>query len=358
MGKQQQIKEFLLDLKDKEGDAFVWNEEVLFAEIEQKTSNNSTLAIKVLSIFGGLLATLAFLAFLFISGLNDSAFGLVFFGILFIVLSIIGSKMYNRIVIDTSAISLYTIGYALLAFGLSQMHLEETLCCFLFIVIAFVALNIVSSYVFSFISFLIIFSSVIAIININDLYNAYHLITLVNAISLFYLFQYESIIMVKFRKISFHYEPLRIAMICSFIFMLYLVSTGFIFHISFSLSFISSIANILLISYFIYLAKETLNIVTNSVLIWTVLAVALLLSPTIYYPAISGSILIMLCCFRSNYKTGFSIGVLSLIYFISQFYYDLYYTLLIKSILMFTIGIIFLICYFITNKKLMNNENN
>jgi hypothetical protein len=223
MSKQQQIEDFLLALKEKEGDALAWNEEEMFSEMGDKTIKTGTLAIKVLSIFGGFLATLAFLAFLFISGLNDSAFGLVFFGVLFIVLSIIGSRIYDKIVIDTSAISLYVSGYALLTFGLGKMDFSDTLSCLLYIVIAFVALNYVRSFIFSFISFLIIFSCIIAIFSINNLYNAYHLLSVTSAILLFYLFQFESIILDKFKRISIHYEPLRIAFICSFIFMLIVI---------------------------------------------------------------------------------------------------------------------------------------
>ena len=358
MNKQQQIKDFLLALKEKEGDAFEWNDKELFSEKEDKTIKTGTLAIKVLSIFGGFLATLAFLAFLFISGLNNTTFGLVFFGVLFIVLSIIGSRIYDKIVIDTSAISLYVCGYALLAFGLSKMDFSDTLSCLLYIVIAFVALNYVRSFIFYFISFLIIFTCIIAIFSINNLYNAYHLLSVTSAILFFYLFQFESIILDKFKRISIHYEPLRIAFICTFIFMLYVVSTNFIFPVARSFSFISNITNILLISYFIFENRITFNIIKNSFLVWTFVAVVLLLLPTIHFPAISGSILILLCCFRSNYKTGFALGLLSLIYFVSQFYYDLSYTLLVKSILMFTTGIVFLICYFISNKKLVTDENN
>jgi len=358
MSKQLQISDILLEIKSTEGDSFEWNEEQLFAEMELKSANNSTLAIKVLSIFGGFLATLAFLGFLFISGLYDSKFGLIFFGALFIILSIISSKVYNKLVIDTSAISAYVMGFAMLAFGLTQLEWNETIICFFFIVIAIVALRFIRSYVFSFISFLIMVGSLIVIFIENDLYNGFHFLTASVAIFVFYLFQYESQLLTNYRKLIFLYDPLRIAAICSFIVFLYLVSKINFLHISQELSFISSSVIICLIIYLMYKIRGILLLEKNKELIVASVAILLLLIPTINFPAISGSILIILCCFRNNYKTGFAIGVLALLYFVSQFYYDLTYTLLVKSLLMLVCGIIFFACYFLTNKRFAIHEEN
>ena len=57
-----------------------------------------------------------------------------------------------------------------------------------------------------------------------------------------------------------------------------------------------------------------------------------------------------------NYKTGLVIGIISFIYFISQYYYDLNFTLLTKSIILFSSGIVFILFYLFTNKKLNTNE--
>src|SRR5690606_41366096 len=46
----------------------------------QKDNGNQSLSIKILSIFGGILASLAFLGFLFIAGLYNSDVGLLVFG--------------------------------------------------------------------------------------------------------------------------------------------------------------------------------------------------------------------------------------------------------------------------------------
>jgi len=60
--------------------------------------------------------------------------------------------------------------------------------------------------------------------------------------------------------------------------------------------------------------------------------------------------------FLVNYKTGLAIGIISIIYFISQYYYDLSLTLLTKSIILFVSGMMFLLFYFFTAKNLSTNE--
>jgi uncharacterized membrane protein len=85
------------------------------------------------------------------------------------------------------------------------------------------------------------------------------------------------------------------------------------------------------------------------------LSFVLLLS-TAMSPAIAGALLIILLAFMVNHKTGFAVGIISFIYFVSQFYYDLGYTLLLKSILMFSTGVLFMLIYLFTYKKLHANE--
>jgi len=71
---------------------------------------------------------------------------------------------------------------------------------------------------------------------------------------------------------------------------------------------------------------------------------------TIVFPAISASMLIILLCFWVNYRSGYIIGIMALCYFICQFYYDLSFTLLVKSELLFASGILFGLVYFSVQK--------
>ena len=112
-------KRALLDsIRLSEGAKFECDENAIYEEYTTQGENKSSLAIKVLSIFGGFLATLSFLGFLAIAGLYNSEFGLLIFGIGFIISAIWLNKAYDKLIIDTFSISIYVIGFALLSFGL------------------------------------------------------------------------------------------------------------------------------------------------------------------------------------------------------------------------------------------------
>jgi len=87
-------------------------------------------------------------------------------------------------------------------------------------------------------------------------------------------------------------------------------------------------------------------------------AVALLLAPTIMNPAIAGSLLIVLLSFSINYKTGLGLGIVAFIFFVSQYYYDLQFSLLTKSTILFASGILFLMIYLFVSQKTKTNEAN
>lgn len=118
----------------------------------QKDDGNHSLPIKILSVFGGILASLAFFGFLLVAGLYNSDIALLVFGGIFIAASIWINKEYNRIIIDTGSVSSFIIGFILLGLGFEQLNanksivsiflflshwvhcvLSRTTCCLLFL---------------------------------------------------------------------------------------------------------------------------------------------------------------------------------------------------------------------------------
>lgn len=79
MKNKEQIIEVLDYIRSKREnkESFVCDEEAIAASY-QKSGYSESLAIKILSIFGGLLASLAFVGFLLISGLYDSVLVLLY----------------------------------------------------------------------------------------------------------------------------------------------------------------------------------------------------------------------------------------------------------------------------------------
>ncbi|WP_299104909.1 DUF4401 domain-containing protein [uncultured Tenacibaculum sp.] len=356
MDKLTKKKALLNSIRSSEGVNFECDENAIHEEYKAQGENKSSLAIKILSIFGGFIATLAFLGFLAIAGLYNSELGLLIFGIGFITSAIWLNKAYNKIIIDTFSISIYVIGFALFAFGLLEMNVDKNIITILISFIALSSLIVTQNFILSFISVLIISGNFIFLIISNNSYDLIHLYVFINTLCLTYLFLNEAKLISSSKRISQLYNPVRIGLIISLLFGLVSIGKRHLIPISQGYIWLSSIAMILVIMYLVYsiIKINEIKTIKSKVLIYTLST--LILIPTIFSPSISGAILIILLSFLVNYKTGLAIGIISIIYFVSQYYYDLNFTLLTKSIILFISGVIFLLFYLFTIKNLNKNE--
>ena len=350
-------KKALLDsIRLSEGAKFECDENAIYKEYNTQEENKSSLAIKILSIFGGFLATLTFLSFLAITGLYNSKLGLLIFGIGFIISAIGLNKAYEKFIIDTFSISLYVIGFVLFAFGLSEANVDENIIAILISFIALSALIITQNFILSFISVLSINGNFIFLIISNNLYDLIHLYVTINTLILTYLFLNEAKIISTSKRMSQLYNPVRIGLVISLLFGLISIGKRHLIPISQSHIWLSSIVMILVIIYLIYSIIKINEIKTVKSKVMIYILSALILISTIFSPSISGAIVVMLLSFLVNYKTGLAIGIISIIYFVSQYYYDLNFTLLTKSIILLVSGVMFLLFYLFTTKKLNSNE--
>ncbi|AZA78032.1 DUF4401 domain-containing protein [Chryseobacterium sp. G0186] len=353
MRNKENIQTLLQDLRSASDKEIHFDEEAIIAAYEEKNTNHQSLAIKILSIFGGIMACLAFLGFIFLAQIFDSQAGLIILGIICIAGSSYFSRLSKKTITDTLSVSFFITGFALLGFGLSQ---KGDIIYLIFIVLALCALFLAQSYILSFISVLIINGAIIAFAADNNMHSLPYIIIALQALATTFLFLQEAKIITKNRTFATLYDPVRTGMVFSFLFTLAFLSLENLVAISVFYNYISSAVIIIAILYVVTLLFKTLH-VTNTMhkAIMYVLTIALLL-PTLLTPSISGAILIILLSFLVNYRTGFVLGIIALIYFIGKFYYDLHFTLLTKSILLFVSGIIFLVIYFFTHKKLTANE--
>jgi hypothetical protein len=356
MRNKDDIRELLDHFQDTEDQPIQFDEAAIVSAY-QKYNNTQSLPIKVLSVLGGILASLAFLGFLFIAGLYNSDLGLLTFGEILIAGSIWINKKYDKIIIDTISVSSFIIGFTLLGVGCGQLKMNEDIISIIFIVIALVSLSIVQNYILSFVSVLIINGSILMLMISNRGYDLIHIYVSVLAWTMTYYFIKEATIITTHKTLSQLYTPVRTGLIFSFLSgLIFLGKKGFL-PVSPGYSWLSSVMIVSAIVYLISVLFDVLNITEirhkAGIYILTILA----LLPTALSPAISGSILIILLSFLTNYTTGLVLGISSFIYFISQYYYDLNFTLLTKSILLFSTGVLFIALYLFTYKKLTTHEN-
>lgn len=355
MRTRENIKEILDDFQTKEQKTLDFDEEAIVAAY-QKDNDHQSLTIKILSIFGGIMASLAFLGFLYLAGLFNSNISMLLFGIICIIGAVVINKKYDKIIFDTVSVSIFIIGFILFGFGLSEIKVNENIVIILFIIIALSTLVVAQNYILSFISVLIICGSVLWLIILNNGNDLIHIYVSSIALILTYFFLKEAKIISTSKAFSKLYNPIRIGLIFSFFAGLILLSYNGIISISQNFIWLSSVVIIAIVLYLVSILFDVLDItlMQQKIIIYTFCI--LILGPTAFSPAISGAILVILLSFWANYKTGLVIGIAAFIYFVSQYYYDLNFTLLTKSILLFSSGILFIVFYLFTHKKLATNE--
>jgi hypothetical protein len=273
------------------------------------------------------------------AGVYDSETGLLALGTLFIAAAVLINKIYDKIIIDTLSVSSFIIGFILFGLGFVGQTADENGLFVALIIIALVSLCIVRNFILSFISVLIISGSILALILSNRAYDVITVYVSVLALITTWFFISEAKIITACKSLSELYNPVRTGLIFSFIAGLIILAAGKYISISQNFNYISSL---IIIAAIVYLVSILLKMNIKTKLIICVLTVLVLM---VLSPAISGSILIILLSFRVNYKTGLVLGLILLIYSVSQYYYDLNLTLLIKSILMMSSGILFIALY-------------
>ncbi|MEN1784917.1 MAG: DUF4401 domain-containing protein [Bacteroidota bacterium] len=266
------------------------------------------------------------------------------------------NKTYDKIIIDTLSVSAYITGFILIGFGCAELSMDENVITISFIILALASLSIVKRYVLSFVSIIIVNASILTLILSNKGYDLIHLYVSLLALALTLFLLQEAKIITGIRALAFRYKPIRIGLVVSLLSGLIFLGKKGISPITPEYIWLSSVVIIALIIYLVSKILPVFNIKET----WHKVSIfgitVLLLLPTVLSPAISGAMLLILLSFLINYKTGIVLGVIAFIYFIIQYYYDLNFTLLTKSILLFFSGVLFLLLYFFTYKKLGANE--
>lgn len=351
MSNKENLKELLDSLQSTAGKEFIYDEEAM-ATAYTKNIRNQSLAIKILSVFGGIMASLTFLGFLFMANLYDSGAALLIIGSLMVACAIWIIKRFDKIIFDTLSVSSFLSGLMLLALGILKFEMTVNTLSIAFILIAILTLWIVQNNILSFVAVLIINGSILTLIISNDGYDLVPIYVSALALILTYVFLKEAKIIRANNVMLTLYNPIRTGLIFSFMSGLIILGIKGLLPVSLEFRWGSSAIIIMAIIYMLSHLLEILKISQIKPKVALYILGVILLLPTASSPAISGAILIILLSFLVNYKTGLAIGIVAFIYFISQYYYDLEFTLLTKSILLFTSGILFIGLYLLTYKKI------
>lgn len=307
--------------------------------MEQK----SNLSIQVLSILGGLLTAGFFIGFLVSIHVIRSTVSCLIISALLITAAVIWSRTTSKPFLDAVNITFYIAGCTL-PFFTSPLHVEMLYVSYIGISIIIFLLS--KGFLLPFASVILFNLSFFAEISELTSYNNPLRIAIVPIITTFLLLNlFEDRILARIPEQQAKYKSLHAGFFASTLFTLGGMS---VFN-----------ADNWLISPFIWIGfmvlihrvTQTLKVESRAIQYYIYMVSLVACLPTLYAPYLSGSLLLLLICFHYGYRKEFAASILLFIYSVSKYYYDLSLTLLVKSVLLFFTGIVFITAWYLITQK-------
>jgi len=351
------VDQLLENLGTEHGEQLQLNRLEIDKELKEDAHTYKGLGIKLLSIAGGLLGTAFFLGFVFLSVANSKEAQLVL-GILLMGGAILLNKASKSTILDAACIGCYLAGYAVTGIAMAQMQYSENFITGVLLAVAIITPCITSGFMLNFFSVLMISGCLFTLINVNDAYQLIHVLTVVVAIGYTYISLFEADLIAGNPELNNRYMAWLNGMLFSFIALLaYLGVRGLHYHALENL-YVSAIVIIVVIGFLLHHVVRAIDVPDERSKMLIYIMGGLVLLPTIFAPAICGSLLIIFLSYSIGHRTGLIMGIMALAYFTGQYYYDLDYTLLVKSGIMLASGALFLAAWFILKKQLKRYEQN
>jgi hypothetical protein len=330
--------------------------EALRAELESTDAGQTGVTLKFLSIVGGLIASSTLSGFFFSSGLMESPPVMLVSGLLFIFGALWLNRRADHLVMDTFTISIFLMGFVHLAMAMSKLEWQLDLAIPVIGAIALVALAVTRGYMLSFFSLLIASASILFYLAHRKWHEGIHAYVVLWLCVSVWLFYREGGIMSLGAKASRQYPPIRIVAILSLTAGLFFVCNRYFLPYSQGTLWITSLATMAGVLFVADSLAPLFGLNGTFDRLTFLAGVLLLVFPLWFAPAIIGSMLVLLLGFRTGDRTTFALGMLAFLYFTVQYYYDLDLTLLKKSYVMMSTGMLFLGLYLVSNKKLKSLE--
>lgn len=349
-------QQWLSDIQAAAGESFQLKEAGWDKAMKRMEARESSWIVKIVSVIGGFMATQFFLSFLLVGGITESPVALSVIGTLLITGSLFAMRKVDLLVADTMAVCSYLTGFVLLALAFDIWKWPADRTALLGMISALFTLLLIRHTILAFFALAICMGCGLF------LYFHYPLLQWIQlwpaglALALVGLYEKEAAIISFFRRNLAWYRPLLLVVALVFIGMLQLLGKRHqLKGIGEDFSYVSVFLLLLLLRE-VYRILPQLQVTNPPPRLTIVLAVGLILLPTLISPAIVGILLLMLLSFRAGDRWIWILSLLAGIVFVSEFYYDLDYTLLTKSYILMGSGAGFLLLYYFTRQKWNTHE--
>jgi hypothetical protein len=353
MANSEQTLDVLLQEIEQEQDAnFVYDRSSIERDIELHAQNRASLAIKVLTILGGLLGTSTFLGFFVAAGLYDSPVSMLVVGVMLLIGAEWLIKVKKDATIDSIGVALTIAGYFMLGIGVQQVTHSNTAVASVLGLVAVLLLIFSESKICVFISVLVLAGSLLSLLFILKVAYLVHGLTAALGALLTYISLNEAKLIATYHRLNLMYSPIRIGVVFSLALTLGLTVHQKFLSANIGHLWISSMVLIIFVLILLTNVLKHTTIIRSKTKAICYACGAVLLVPFILTPSVPGALLILLSSFYMGNKFGFWVGLLALVYFIVLYYYDLNMTLLAKSGIMIASGLLFLGVFVLLNRYL------
>ncbi|WP_276133860.1 DUF4401 domain-containing protein [Polluticoccus soli] len=352
MEQNKTIDEVLQDAAILQGGELEYNRELIDHDMAREhASIYEGLGVRILSIVGGFLACLFFIGFLFLAGVVRSEGAMGVCGALFVVATIIvGATGKNRF-LDGASIAMLLTGLGLLGAGLK---FTTGTTAVVYMVAAVATFVMVKNQLLSFVAVLLFWGSFAWFLSPFPDTMLMMVLLLLLAISYTLVSIAEPRFITGGKLLNNKYTALRAGLLFSFIGLLIVSRHMHIYSYLIGNRWISWCIVIICIIITLYHIAQQTGLPTKQLVLIT-LAVVVVMAPFLYAAAVPGSLLILLLSVHTRNRTGFAVGIMGMLYFVSRYYYDLNQTLLLKSAILFVPGLLFLAAWWFT-RKFQHNE--
>lgn len=330
------------------------NKDDLLEEYHRERESEGTIGTKVLAILGAFVATLCFIAFVFLSGLYESLVAIGVMGFLLLFVSWLLNQNENKVgfIGGAFAVPLSFCGSIMFLIGFVDAVNSETGMAMLAFLLGMTILALFENKIITFLATIGAAGSLLFLAHDGFYTDGAHLYVALMALLLFAWVNWEATLITSSAYVSRRYDGIRAGLIMALLMGAYYLSDfRWWSEPERSPNWYASVVLIPLVG---YIGWDLLLRFVSSPAERGLYAAGILtlLLPTFFAPALSATLLVLLLSWKVGYRTGTALAVIALIYFVSRYYYDLNLTLLTKSIVMMASGSLFLIAYLLLRKKL------
>lgn len=309
------------------------------------------LIVKILSVFGGVMTMSFVLALYVLFKLYHNDVVTLICGGFFVLGGVLISKHKRSLLFNSFGITMFASGIFWIIFGMYNTQITDESIFPIIALISLFSWLFSGSYLLKTLSYMTLAGALIAS-NFTDLKIPIQVLIYIYSALFFTTTFFEHTLLSKKYKLYTLFYSLRSGSLFVLVSLLTLLSFN---SDTFSIeqSWISSIPFVVVL---FYLAKDLcvrFKIVSPKFIF---IMVGIISLSTFMAPYLLGSITILLLGFNVNYRTGIGVGILSVIYSVSRYYYDLDLSLLEKSGVLFGTGLCFVLFYIIINKELQNEK--